>query len=73
MDESLCLETFESADVKYHSTVVFPSSSPKIPKSDKLDSKFKKVVLQEVLHSDKLNAKVKHDNSFSNCSLKIVK
>ena len=64
MDEILCLEKFESADVKYHSTIVFLSSRPKIPQSDKFDSKFKKVVLQEVLHSDKLNGEVKHDNSF---------
>ena len=63
MDEILCSEKFESADVKYHSTVVFPSTSPKIPISDKFYSKFKKVFLQEVLHSDKLNGEVKHDNS----------
>ena len=28
LDEILCWEKFEGADVKYHSTVVFSSSSP---------------------------------------------
>ena len=42
MDEILCLEKFEGADVKHHSTVVFPSSSPKMPKRDKFGPTFRK-------------------------------
>ena len=64
MDEILCLGKSEGADVIYQSTVVLSSSSPKIPKQEKFGSKFKKVFLQEILHFDKLNSEVKHDNSF---------
>ena len=40
MDEILCLKKFEGAVVKYHSPVVFLSSSPNIPRQDKFSPKF---------------------------------
>ena len=40
LDEILCLKKFEGTAVKYHSTVVFSSFSPKIPKQDKLRPTF---------------------------------
>ena len=65
MDEILCLEKFEGADVKYHSTVVFSSSSPKIPKQDKFGPKFKKLFFARNITFWQIEGgEVKHDNSF---------
>ena len=35
-----CLEKFQGVDVKYHSAVVFASSSPKMPKYNKFGPTF---------------------------------
>ena len=65
MDEILFLEKFEGADVKYHSTVVFSNSSPKIPKCDNFGHKFKKFFLARNITFWQIeDGEVKHDNSF---------
>ena len=74
MDEILCLEKFEGADLKYRSTVAFSSFCPKILKEDNLGPTFKSFFLQETLHFGKLKElKSSMAIDFSSSSLKIAK
>ena len=80
MDETLCLEIFEGADVKHHGTVVFSSSflvffpAQKYVNKTNLGLNLKNYFLQEILHFDKLKV-VKSSMTivFSSSSLKIAK
>ena len=63
--ETLCLEKNEGADIKYHSTVAFSSSTPKIPIKDNFGPIYKKVFFaRKITFWQNEGAEVKHDNSF---------
>ena len=73
MDEILCLEKFEGADVTDHSAVVFSNSSPEIPKLDKSGSKFKKKIFKKYYILTNWMVKSSMTIVFSSCTLKIDK